>query len=186
VPLDEVGRRREMGLPEGYVVLAGGPSASDGLDAGLRAVVSSGVELPVVVIDVEEGAETAVAELGAAAGLTASALHARGSLPSIDRAAVYAGAVALVAPSTRAAFPWRVVDALTLGVPVLGTSSAVHEEIVLDGGVVTAQEELGAALASALRSTASAERLAVLAADRGRAFSWREAADKVWGLHADL
>ena len=39
--------------------------------------------------------------------------------------------------------------------------------------------KLGAALASALGSTAAAERLGVLAGDRGRAFSWREAADKV-------
>jgi hypothetical protein len=30
------------------------------------------------------------------------------------------------------------------------------------------------------------ERLGVLAADRGRAFSWRESADRVWQLHADL
>ncbi|MDF2560610.1 MAG: glycosyl transferase, partial [Microbacterium sp.] len=35
-------------------------------------------------------------------------------------------------------------------------------------------------------STAAAERLGVLAGDRGRAFSWREAADKVWMLHAEL
>jgi hypothetical protein len=26
----------------------------------------------------------------------------------------------------------------------------------------------------------------VLAGDRGRAFSWREAAERVWQLHADL
>jgi hypothetical protein len=47
-------------------------------------------------------------------------------------------------------------------------------------------EALAAALTGALGSTAAAERLAVLAGDRGRAFSWREAADRVWQLHADL
>ncbi|WP_342000969.1 glycosyltransferase [Microbacterium sp. LWH7-1.2] len=193
VPTDEVGRRRSLGLPEGYVLLAGGPLGSEGLDAGLAAVAASGVDLPVVVIDVEEGHEPAVADLASAAGLPERALHVRGVLDAADRAAVFGAAVALVAPSRRVAFPWRVVDALTLGVPVVAVSSAVHDEIVVDGGVLvpaTSAAELaggvGAALRSALGSTAAGERLGVLSADRGRAFSWREAADKVWALHAEL
>lgn len=193
VPTDEVGRRRALGLPEGFVLLAGGPLNSEGLGAGLTAVAASGVDLPIVVIDVEDGHEPAVADLGSAAGVPERALHVRGSLEVPDRAAVFGGAVALVAPSRRAAFPWRVVDALTLGVPVLAASSAVHDEVVFDGGVLVSAtdasglaEGLGSALRSALGSTSAAERLGVLAGDRGRAFSWREAADKVWMLHAEL
>lgn len=193
VPTDEVGRRRELGVPEGYVLLAGGPLGSEGLDAGLAAVASSGVDLPVVVIDVEEGHEPAVADLASAARLPERALHVRGVLDAADRAAVFGAAVAFVAPSRRAAFPWRVVDALTLGVPVIAASSAVHDEVVFDGGTLVSapgtgelSEGLGAALASGLGSTAAAERLGVLAGDRGRAFSWRGAADKVWMLHAEL
>lgn len=193
VPVDEVGRRRELGLPEGFVLLAGGPLASEGLDAGLAAVAASRVDLPVVVIDVEEGHEPAVVELASAAGLPERRMHVRGVLSPEDRAAVLGAAVAFVAPSRRAAFPWRVVDALTLGVPVIAASSAVHAEVVVEGGVLIAGGDassvvdgLGAALAASLGSTAAAERLGVLAGDRGRAFSWREAADKVWMLHAEL
>ena len=193
VPSDEVGRRRALDLPEGFVLLSGGPQASDGLDAGLAAVAASRVDLPVVVIDVEEGHEPTVADIASAAGLPERALHVRGSLDAADRAAVFGAAVAFIAPSRRAAFPWRVVDALTLGVPVVAASSAVHHEVVFDGGVLvegtdasTLAEGMGAALAAGLGSTAAAERLGVLAGDRGRAFSWREAADKVWMLHAEL
>ncbi|MFB7884239.1 glycosyltransferase [Microbacterium sp. NPDC056057] len=193
VPTDEVGRRRALGVPEGYVLLAGGPLGSEGIDAGLAAVAASGIDLPVVVIDVEEGHEPAVADLASAAGLPERALHVRGVLDTSDRAAVFGAAVAFVAPSRRAAFPWRVVDALTLGVPVIAASSAVHDEVVFDGGELVSgtdaaslADALGAALASGLGSTAAAERLGVLAGDRGRAFSWREAADKVWMLHAEL
>lgn len=193
VPVDDVGRRRALDLPEGFVLLAGGAQGSEGVDAGLAAVAASGVDLPVVVIDVEEGHEPAVADLASAAGLPERVLHVRGALEAADRAAVLGGAVAYVAPSRRAAFPWRVVDALTLGVPVIAAASAVHEEVVLDGGVLvpgtdaaSLTDGLGAALSDALGSTASAERLGVLAGDRGRAFSWREAADKVWMLHAEL
>ncbi|WP_127818958.1 glycosyltransferase [Microbacterium sp. CPCC 204701] len=193
VPSDEVGRRRSLDLPEGFVLLAGGPLASEGLDAGFGAVAASGIDLPVVVIDVEEGHEPAVVDLASAAGVPERRMHVRGTLDAADRAAVFGGAVAFVAPSRRAAFPWRVVDALTLGVPVVAAASAVHEEVVHDGGVLVPGRDMadvvdgmGEALASALSSTTAAERLGVLAGDRGRAFSWSEAADKVWVLHAEL
>lgn len=193
VPTDEVGRRRGLDLPEGFVLISGGPLPSENLATALAAVAASGIDLPVVVIDVEEGDEPAVADIASAAGVPERAVHVRGALDPADRAAVFGGAVALVAPSRRAAFPWRVVDALRLGVPVIAAASAVHDEVVLDGGVLVSATDaseladgLGAALASALASTAQAERLGVLAGDRGRAFSWREAADKVWLLHAEL
>ncbi|MET0735112.1 MAG: glycosyltransferase [Microbacterium sp.] len=193
VPTDEVGRRRELDLPEGFLLLAGGPMPSDALAVGLAAIGASGLDLPVVVIDVEEGLEPAVADLAAASGIPERRLHVRGALGAGDRGAVLGAALAFVAPSRRTAFPWRVVDALTLGVPVIAADSPVHREVVVDGGVLTEgtdaptlAESLGAALSAALASTSAADRLAVLAGDRGRAFSWREAADRVWQLHAEL
>lgn len=193
VPTDEVGRRRALGLPEGFALLAGRALSSENLAVGLAAVAASGVDIPVVVIDADDGQEPQLADLASAAGLPERAVHVRGSLDAADRAAVFAGAVALVAPSRRAAFPWRVVDALRLGVPVIAAASTVHDEVVVDGGVLVKArdvaeltEGLGAALAAGLASTEAAERLGVLAGDRGRAFSWREAADKVWLLHAEL
>ena len=193
VPSDEVGRRRVLDLPEGFLLLAGEPLASDGLDAGFAAVAASGLDLPVVVMDVDEGDEPAVVELASAAGVPERRVHVRGALDAADRAAVFGGAVAFVAPSRRAAFPWRVVDALRLGVPVVAADSAVHREVVFDGGVLSEGTDaaslgaaMGEALAAALGSTTAAERMGVLAGDRGRAFSWHEAADKVWTLHAEL
>jgi glycosyltransferase involved in cell wall biosynthesis len=193
VPTDDIGRRRALDLPEGFVLLSGSPLPSDGLDAGLSAVAASGVEVPIVVIDAQEGDEPAIADQAAAAGIPERSIHVRGALGAPDRAAVFAGAVALVAPSVRAAFPWRVVDALALGVPVIAAGSAVHREVIVDGGaIIDAHDDRGMiegladALSRGLGSTIAADRLAVLAADRGRAFSWREAADRVWQLHAEL
>lgn len=193
VPSDEVGRRRDLGLPEGFVLLSAGPTGMDGVAAALAGVAASGIDLPVVVIDVAEGREPAVAELAEAAGVPERRVHARGSLDPHDRAAVLGAAVAFVAPSRRAAFPWRVVEALSLGVPVIASASPTHSEVVVDGGVlvpgtdaVILGEGIGAALAEGLASAAAAERLGVLAADRGRVFSWRSAAERVWELHANL
>lgn len=192
VPGDEVGRRRALGLPEGFVLLSGSARASDALALGFRAVARSGFDLPVVVIDAPEGAEPALAELAAAAGVAESRVHVRPALEVHDRAAVFGGAVAYVAPAAGSAFPWRLVESLRLGVPVVAAASGVHREVLAEGGLLVDAEGdalgdgLGEALASALGSTAAAERLAVLAGDRGRAFSWAGAAERVWQLHADL
>ncbi len=85
-------------------------------------------------IDTQEGDEPAIAEIASAAGIPERMLHVRGALAAADRAAVFGAALAFVAPSRRAAFPWRVVDALTLGVPIIAADSAVHAEVIVDGG----------------------------------------------------
>ncbi|TDN87867.1 glycosyl transferase family 4 [Microbacterium sp. BK668] len=188
VPSDEVGRRRVLDVPEGFVLLSGGRAASDALGRGFAAIARSGLELPVLVIDAPAGEEPAILELASSSGIPEGNLHVRGFLDTADRAAVFGAAVALLAPAARSAFPWRVVEALALGVPVIAAQSPVHAEVVVDGGMLVPAEDeaLASALADALASTAAADRLGVLAADRGRVYSWREAADRVWQLHADL
>lgn len=184
VPSDEIGRRRQLDLPEGYVLLSAGSS----LSLGLEALAQSGIDVPVVVIGAGEGEEPAIVDLASAAGIPERSVHVRGALNDSDRAAVLGSAIAFVAPAQRFSFPWRVLDALALGVPVIAASSPVHDEVIFEGGMLVAAEAdaLAAALNTALGSTAAAERLSVLASDRGRAFSWREAGDRVWQLHAEL
>lgn len=188
VPTDEVGRRRAMDLPEGFILLGGRAAPTDALALGFAAVAHAGIDLPVVVIGAGDGEEPAIADLAAAAGIPERSIHVRGSLAAEDRAAVFGGAVTLVAPAQAAALPWRVLEALALGVPVVAASSPVHDEVIVDGGILAAADAdaLAEALERALGSTASVDRLGVLAADRGRAFSWRESADRVWQLHAEL
>lgn len=195
VPTDEVGRRRALDLPEGFVLVAGSSAPSARLSDAFGAVVLSGVAAPVVVLDAPEGDEPAVVEIAAAAGVGESRVHVLGAIEDADRAAVFGGAVAFVAPAVSSAFPWRVVEALAVGVPVVASGSPVHREVVLDGGVFAPPSDapgladasgLGAALAEVLGSTSSVERFAVLSGDRGRAFSWAGSAERVWQLHADL
>lgn len=188
VPTDEIGRRRDLGLPEGYVLLSGSAAASSRLRTGFEAVVASGRDTAVVVIDALEGQEPAIAELAAASGLPERRLHVRGHLEAPDRAAVLAGAVAFLAPSDARSYPWRTLDALRVGVPVVAADSPTHRELLLDGAAFASgdAESLGHELAVTLASTSTVDRLAVLAADRGRAFSWPGAAERVWQLHAEL
>lgn len=192
VPVDEIGRRRALDLPEGFVLVPGSSAPSARLADAFAAICRAGADLPVVVIDAPEGDEPAVADLAAASGLGEGRVHVRGALEDADRAAALGGAVAVLAPSQLATFPWRVVEALAIGVPVVAADSPTHREVVWDGGVLApdAGEDpaaaLGEALAQVLGSTSAVERYAVLASDRGRAFSWAGAAERVWQLHADL
>lgn len=189
VPADEVGRRRELGIPEGCLLVSGSAAPSTGLGVAFEAIARHGGDLPIVVIDAPEGGEPAIADLAAAAGVPERRLHVRTALAPVDRAAVFGGAVTFLAPSTRTHFPWRVVEALRLGVPLVAAGSEVHREVIVDGGVLVEPDDVdafAAAIGAALGSAEAAERLGVLAADRGRAFSWAGAAERVWQLHADL
>jgi glycosyltransferase involved in cell wall biosynthesis len=179
IPLDAAPRRAALSLPELYVVLTGTPAS---LESGFRAAVASGRDA--VVLDAPEGTEPRLAEIAAAAGLPESRAHIRGALSRDDRAAVLAAASALVATSGLAAWPWRILEAMALGVPVVAVDSGAHRDVVVDGGSLVSTEDLPDAVADAVG--AGARRLSVLAADRSRAFSWQGAAERVWGLHADL
>ncbi|MCR2824023.1 glycosyltransferase [Microbacterium sp. zg.Y909] len=186
VPTDEVGRRRALELPGEYVLVDG--TWSTGLDAAFAAVARGGEGLPMVVTGVADAQAADVTALAVEAGLTAERVHVPGGLDAADRAAVLSGASVLLAPATVTAFPWLVVDALTLGTPVLAADCAVHREVVVDGAVLVdaAAEGLADGLRQVMESDSARERLSVLSADRGRAFSWQGAAERVWQLHADL
>lgn len=195
VPTDAVGRRRTLGIPEAVIALVGGTGPSSGTATGLRAIAASGVDLPVVVLggfDGDDGAS--MTDAAADAGLPPERLHAPGRLDDADRAAVLDAAVLLVAPGRRSAFPWRAVEAMALGVPVIAVASPDHREVVWDAGRVVGAydgdtddvDALAAAVSETMGDALALERLAVLSGDRGRAYSWPQSADRVWQLHADL
>ncbi|MDR6866298.1 glycosyltransferase involved in cell wall biosynthesis [Microbacterium resistens] len=183
VPADAADRRAEASLPASYLVLDGPQGAPDALAPAFAAVATANTD--VVVVDAAEGTEPAIAEIAAASGVPAARVHVRERMDVDDRAAVLAGASAFVAADTAETWPWRLLEALTLGIPVVAIESAVHRDVVADGGRIVPGAELSAALVDALEET-SRRRLSVLAADRGRAFSWSGAAEQVWALHADL
>lgn len=178
-PGDASERRRALSLPDEYVVLTGSVSS---LSDGFRGAVAAGLDA--VVIDAPEGAEPRHADAAAAAGLPERRTHVRGALSVEDRAAVLDGASAYVATDAVAGWPWRAVEAMVLGVPVVAVSSGSHRDVIADGGMLVPAEAIADAVAEA--TGGAADRLRVLASDRSRAFSWASSAERLWGLHADL
>ncbi len=185
VPSDAVGRRRSLDVPDRVIAVAGVGCDDAALAAALSAVIAS-EEADVVVLDVVGERASEVRALAEASGLSGERLRLVPPIGAADRAAVLDAASVLLAPSALSGFPWRVLDALALGVPVVAIASDVHREVLVDAGLFVPTAELGEALAQVVESDETRQRFAVRAADRGRAFSWRDHAERVWALHAEL
>jgi glycosyltransferase involved in cell wall biosynthesis len=179
VPEDASQRRAVLSLPERYVVLTGSAAT---LAEGFRGAVAA--DLDAVVLDAAEGTEPRLAEIASSVGLPERRAHGRGALSPEDRAALLAGAQAFVGTDPVPAWPWRAVEAMSAGVPVVAIDSGSHHDVIADGGRLVAGADLAEAVSDAVGS--AGDRLRVLAADRSRAFSWASSAERVWGLHADL
>lgn len=178
-PVDAAQRRSALSLPDEYIVLTGPLST---LTEGFRGAIAAGLDA--VVLDAPDGAEPRYVEVASAAGLPERRVHVRGALPVEDRAAVLAGASAFAAGNPVAGWPWRAVEAMALGVPVVAVDSGCHGDVIADGGLLVAAEDVADALSEAVQG--AAERLRVLGFDRSKAFSWASSAERVWALHADL
>lgn len=181
VPTDAVERRAALSVPDRYIVVTG---TGDALAGGFRGAAAS--DAHAVVLDAAEGVEPAIADIAAAAGLPEQRAHVRGRLDDADRAAILAGAATYVATSPHASWPWRALEAMTLGVPVVAVDSGVHHDVIADGGMLVSASAPDLAEAVAEACGAASRRLSVLARDRSRAFSWAGSAERIWALHAEL
>ncbi len=178
-PADAADRRATLSLPDEYVVLTG---SLDTVSDAFRGALAAGLDA--VIVDASEGAEPRFADAASAVGLPERRAHVRGALSPEDRAAVLAGASAYVTTDAVAGWPWRAVEAMALGIPVVAVDTGSHRDVIADGGLLVPGGEIAEAVAEA--TGVAADRLRVLAADRSRAFSWASSAERLWGLHADL
>lgn len=179
VPADAASRRAARGLHEPYVVALAEGDAANGF-SDLAAVARNGV--PVVLL----------ASAGDAAAIDdAERVTVIADASAADRAAILAGAAAFVQPSIAAGPPAALLDALALGLPLVATDLPGIAEITADAAILVERDDdypatLTEAIRGLLDDSAAAERLGVAAQDRAKAFTWRDAAEKIWQLHADL
>jgi glycosyltransferase involved in cell wall biosynthesis len=189
---DEVAAR--LGLPRAYLVAMSSLQPRKALGALLGALALPGVpEVPLVLIGPEaQGGRTLHAAL-AEAGLPEGRVLSLGVLPDEELAVVLDRATAYVMPSLSEGFGLSMVEAFSFGTPVISSDAPALVEVA-DGATVvvprepagTYTERLAETIMRTLTDTEVLRLLSVRARDRAKAFSWRDSAEKVWQLHADL
>jgi len=189
VPEDAAGRRNRFDLPDRYLVFVGTVEPRKGLDLLIAAlgIAASGPTRPLPLVLVGPGGwgQVDLDRLVAAAALPTGSVLPLGRLADADLASVMTGATALVAPSRSEGFGLPVLEAMTLGIPVVISDAPALVELTGGAGLTVPRED-PAALAAALlgidAEPALHRRLAQSGRSRSAAYSWDTAARRMWKL----
>lgn len=187
-------RAGNLELPDEYILTFGTLDPRRGLlslISGLGA--TDAPDLPVLVIGPDSWGDLTLASVADEAGLPEGRVRSLGFLSDADLAVVLDRATVFVYPSIREGFGLPLVEALSFGTPVVHSDDPALVEVAGGAGLVVERggkkgypERLAEAIAQVLDDSDLRSRLGVAGADRARAFSWRDSAERVWQLHADL
>ncbi len=194
IPADADVRAKALGLPAEYLLTVGTLEPRKGLSALIAALARPGVpDIPLLIAGPKGWGEVDVDTVAREAGLAEGRVRTLGFLSDTDLALVMDRATAFVFPSIAEGFGLPVIEALHFGTPVIHSDSPALVEVASDAGITVARndpdgypERLAEAITRVLTDTELRANLAVRGLDRSRAFSWRDSAEKVWQLHADI
>lgn len=193
LPSDASWRASNLDLPERYLLTLGSLDPRRGLDPLLQALARPGVpDLPLLVIGPDAWGSSSLAAAADEAGLAEGRVRALGDLGSADLATVYARAALFVYPSVRESTGLPLLEAFSLGTPVLHTDDPALLEIsggageAVEAGDDGFAERLAASIIELIEDDERRERLGFAGTDRAQVFGWRDSAERVWALHAEL
>jgi glycosyltransferase involved in cell wall biosynthesis len=188
VPDDAAMRRARRGLPRDYIASSSTLDPRTGLHELLTALAR--LDAPLVLLGDPDWNGRTLEEALAAAGVDTARVTVVPDADTPDRAAILAGARLFVEPSRLEGFGANALDAMTVGTALIATADPAIVELA-DGAARLVDrddvaEGLHASIGDLLEDDAAVDRLRIAGGDRARAFSWRDAAERVWQLHADL
>lgn len=194
VPVDADARAQRLRLPERYLLSVGTLEPRKGLAALIQSLARPEMgDLPLLIVGPEGWRGVDVASIAAEAGLAEGRVRTLGFLVDADLAVALDRASVFVFPSIAAGFGQPVLEAFHFGTPVVHSDEPAVLEVAAGAGIAVEREDaagypdrLASAIAAVLNDPALAERLHYTGLDRAGAFSWRDSAQKVWQLHADL
>ncbi|MDQ0895392.1 glycosyltransferase family 4 protein [Agromyces ramosus] len=187
-------RAASLGLPPQYVVVPGTLEPRKGLVDVFAAFARPGVpDVPIVVIGPESWGDQHVVAVAEEYGLDPARALRFDELDPADLAVVIAGAMAFIAPSHDEGSGTPLIEAFSLATPVIHSDAPAFLEVSAGAGLAVPvgggegyADRLAAAITSVVTDPSLANRLSVAGGDRSRAFTWRDAGERVWQLHADL
>jgi len=188
---DDVARRQRLGVRGDYLLTVAGLDPRKGLDVLIQALAQV-PDLALVVVGAAPGDAEGIAQLAHDGGVADERIIVLDPLDDDDLGAVLQGATAFLQPSRAEGFGLALVEALAFGLPVIHSDAPALVEVAADAGIVVSRDDpdeaggYAAAIRDVLGDAELRARLSIGARDRARAFSWRDSAEKVWQLHADL
>lgn len=193
-PVDADLRAERLELPERYILSVGTLEPRKGLEALITSLAHpDAADLPLLIAGPAGWGDLDVASVAASAGLDAGRVRTLGFLADADLAVAIQRATVFAYPSIAEGFGLPVIEAFSFGTPVVHSDAPAVVEVAAGAGIIVEREDSGRypeRLARAIASVATdaqlAERLRYQGLDRSGAFSWQDAAEKVWQLHADL
>lgn len=193
LPVDSRDRAQRFALPGRYVLAVGGNGRQLGLEPLIRSLASGAdAHLLLVVVGPVDADEVDVASLAAEWNVGDRVTYL-GPVSDPDLAVLLRQATVVVHAAVSDGMALPVLEAMSLGTPVVHSDAPAVVELAADAGLMVEREDAGGypdRLAAAISSVASdhslAERLRYAGLDRAAAFTWRDSAQKVWQLHADL
>ncbi len=192
-PTESDERAAALDLPSEYILTVGTLDPRRGVASLISGLGQSGApDLPLLVLGPDTWGELSLAAVADEAGLPEGHVRALGYLSDADLAVVLERATVFVYPSLHEGFGLPLVEAFTFGTPVVHSDDPALVEVAGGAGVAVERgkkgypERLVAGIVSVLDDGDRADRLRVAGQDRARAFSWRDSAERVWALHADL
>ncbi len=194
LPVDADERAERLDLPPRYVLSVGTLEPRKGLPqliASLASEHDSG--LPLLIVGPRGWGRLDIEQLAADAGVAPGRVRSLGYLVDADLAVALHRATVFVFPSLAEGFGLPVIEAFRFGTPVVHSDDPALVEVAAGAGVSVPLAEpegypdrLAVAVSSIVNDRKLAEHLSTKGKDREKSFSWRDSAEKIWQLHADL
>ena len=194
VPADADARAANLRLPEQYVATVSSLDPRKGLRELIKAIADPALAgMRLVVVGPEEFRGERITTVAMEAGLPEGRVMVLGSLGDADLAVVLSRASVFVYPNLASGFGLPVIEAMRFGTPVVHSDDPAVVEVAFGAGVSVPRADaagyprrLSHAVAGVLTDSALRDRLRFAGMDRAAAFSWRDSAERVWQLHAEI
>jgi glycosyltransferase involved in cell wall biosynthesis len=194
LPVEADARAEAMRLPKRYVATVSNLHPRRGLRALIAAMAHPLLDgLPLIVVGPDEFRGERVSTVSMENGLPEGRVRTLGTLGDTDLAVVLDRATVFAYPSLASGFGLPMIEAMRFGTPVVHSDAPALQEVAFGAGISVPSASTGdypvllaEAIASVLADDRVQERLRIAGIDRAAAFSWRDSAERVWQLHAEL
>jgi glycosyltransferase involved in cell wall biosynthesis len=193
-PHDPDARAAQLGLPAAFLLTVGTLEPRKGIAPLIQALARPETrDLPLLVVGPQGWGDLDLGRVAHEAGVAPERVRSLGFLSDTDLALVLQRATIFIHPSLAEGFGLPIVEAFHFGTPVIHSDAPALVEVGASAAAVVERddaagypERLAEAIGRLLGDRQLRERYSIAGLDRARAFSWRDSAERVWQLHADL